>query len=163
MLGRDGVFLPPGPIALLERSVAGEDRVELAVGILELGLRCPGRANPVAALDLVLERQGLACELPGERLEPGQLGLEPVASLLFQAVKRLAEPRRILGERARIAELLGIDALLDLRGAVVGVDQTVDVPSEAQAELDVLDRDVAHRSNRAACPWPTPTQSVASP
>src|SRR5512133_1975063 len=60
-------------------------------------------------------------------------------------------------------QLLGIGALLDLRRPVVGVDQAVDVPAQAEPQLDVLDGDVGHRSKRAACPWPTPTQSVASP
>jgi hypothetical protein len=66
--------------------------------------------------------------------------------------------------RRRFSELLGLHALGDLGWPVIGVDEVVDVTAEPQRELEVLLRDCAHaRSNSAAWPWPTPTQSVARP
>jgi hypothetical protein len=77
--------------------------------------------------------------------------------------------REVAEQRVRIGdELLGRERLLlfhtrsRLRRPVVGLDQLVDVLPDAQAELEVALDDV-HRSNNAACPCPTPTQSVASP
>ena len=78
-------------------------------------------------------------------------------------VAELGEQRvRLLRQRGRLARLLGLDAPGELLRTVVGVDELVVVPAEPQGELEVA-LDGAHRSNSAAWPWPTPTQSVARP
>ncbi len=57
---------------------------------------------------------------------------------------------------------LVVDGVLQVLGAVVGVDQAFDVPAEPECEQQVvLGR--RHPSKRAACPWPTPTHIVAIP
>ena len=90
-----------------------------------------------------------------------------------RAPGREASPRAARRARAAASatscvrgdDVFGVDLLLELRRPVVGVDETVDVPPEAQAQLEVaLGR--AHlrsTSNSAACPWPTPTHIVATP
>ena len=129
---------------------------------VDLVLRSAARPDAVATLDLVGERELLADELARDRLDADELGVEPAAPLRLQPVELGPEPDCVLCERRRFGERLRVDPLLDRRVAVVGVDEPVDVPPEAQAELDVRLGD-AHRSKSAAWPWPTPTQSVARP
>ena len=67
-------------------------------------------------------------------------------------------------EKRQIVGILGFHLLGDLRRAVVGVDELVEMLPEAEREPEVLLGCLAHeRSKRAACPCPTPTQSVARP
>ena len=121
-------------------------------------------ADAVAALDLVGVLDLLAREPAGDGLGADELRPKPGAPALVEAVQALEQRGCVAREVGGVAQLLGLDPLFDLGRPVVGVDKPVDVAAEPQAELEVASGNVAHaRSNRAACPWPTPTQSVASP
>src|SRR4029453_2919263 len=125
----------------------------LAVCRLELRFGDAARPDPVAALDLVGVRHFLAGQLPRDRLEPDNLGVEPT-------VRRVEEARAVLDERGGLPQRFGVDLLLQFGRPVVRVDEPVEGTAEPKAEPDVVLR---HRSKRAACPCPPPTQSVASP
>ena len=121
-------------------------------------------ADAVAAFDLVGVGDLLAREPAGDGLGTDELRPEPGPPALFEPVQVFEQRGCVAREAGRVAELLGLDPLFDLRRPVVGVDEPFDMATEPQAELEVASGNVAHaRSNRAACPWPTPTQSVASP
>src|SRR5262245_16174526 len=148
------IVLTPDLVALGERAVPRKRVVELSVSGFEQLLGDPFGAHAVAAFDLVLVGHVFAGELARDGLQAEELRPDPV-------VVGLREERTgVLDERAWVAKLLRVDALLDLGRPVVRVDEPVDVPAQTKAELEVA---LAHRSKRAACPWPTPTQSVASP
>jgi hypothetical protein len=145
-------------VALGKRAVSGKRFVEHSVRLLEALLRDPLGRDAVVALDLVLIGDLLAGQLARRGLEHGELCLQP------GAVRVVADPRGVLGQSRRLTRLLGLDALRDLRGSVVGVDEIVEMLAETKRELEVLLGGLAHeRSKRAAWPWPTPTQSVARP
>jgi hypothetical protein len=83
-------------------------------------------------LHLVLVRDLLTGELAGDRLETDELRLEP------GVVVELVDQRRCgLRQVGRVPGLLSIDPLLDVGGPVVGVDQAVHMPPQAQAKLEV--------------------------
>ena len=96
------------------------------------------RTNAVAALDLVLVGDLLAGQLARDGLEPAELRAQPAAALLVEpavverARSAAASATRPDGSRSSSASTRSDD----LRRAVVGVDEPVDVPAEAQAELE---------------------------
>ena len=164
LVARERVPVAPGLVALSERAIAGERLLEDFVDGFEALFRHAFGRDAVAPLDLVDERDLLARKAARDGLETKQLGAQPVPALFLEPVEVLDQRGRVAGDVGRREELLGVHALLDLRRAEVRVDETVDVAAEPEAELEVALRDVAHvRSNSAAWPWPTPTQSVASP
>src|SRR4029077_9675529 len=107
---------------------------------LELRLRRTVRWDAVVELDLLLERDLCAVELACRVLETDEMSFQPLATILLEPVERITEPGGVLCERARIAQLLCVDPLLDLGRAVIRVDEPVQVPAETEPELDVLDR-----------------------
>lgn len=138
--------------------MSGESLVELAVRLLEPLLGDPLGRDAVIALDLVPVGDLLAGQLARRRFECSQLGRDP------RAVRALADSRRVLGQPRWIAGILGFHLLGDLRRAVVRVDEVLEVLPEAEREPEIFLGGPAHeRSKRAACPCPTPTQSVARP
>src|SRR5581483_1454757 len=118
----------------------------------------PLRPDAVAPFDLV----GVGELLAGEH---ARVGAETVDLVVQPAVLEPPEQRvRVGGQGGRVRDRLRVDLLLQLGRAVVRIDEPVDVAPEPQAEEDVVLCEAhAARSNSAACPWPTPTQSVASP
>ena len=94
------------------------------------------RADAVAALDLVLEGDLLAGQVPGDRLQSHELRVQPAVSLDSRS---FAASRGELGGRL---ELLGLHLLRQLGRAVVGVHEPVDVAAQPQAQLDVSGGDL---------------------
>ena len=99
---------------------------------------------------------------------PASLRAAVSRAVSWAAIQGLSAPSRIraasLASARRIVGILGLHLLGDLRRAVVGVDELVEMLPEAVREPEVFLGCLAHeRSKRAACPCPTPTQSVASP
>ena len=128
-------------------------------GLVGLGADAP-RADAVAALDLVRVGELFAGEHAGVGAQT--LGLVAQPAVLEPGEQRVA----VRDELCRVGRLRCVDLLLQLRRAVVRVDEPVDVPPEPQAEEDVvlgLAHAYAARSNSAAWPWPTPTHIVATP
>jgi hypothetical protein len=141
---------------LRKRAARRQHLVELPVGSLEAFLGYPLERDRVAGLDLLGVRDLLAGELAGDGLESPQLSPE-ILGVGF--VRKLP---RVGSQLLRLAGRLSLDALGDLLRAVVVVRELLVVADEAEAKLDVALGD-AHRSNRAAWPWPTPTHRVARP
>ena len=133
---------------------AGQRLIEHVRGPSERRFVVPERLDSVDELALLRIGQLLAREPARMRPQRPHVRREPwvFADLLQQLL-------RFLRERNRLARLLRADAPIR---AVVGVDEVVVMLSEPQAELDVPPGR-AQRANSAACPCPTPTQSVASP
>jgi hypothetical protein len=117
----------------------------------------PARLDPVDELALFGIAEPLARELACTY--PQRLDVRRQPWVVLQLREQLL---RFLREAREVARLLRVDAPRPLLGAVVGVDEVVVVLPEPQAELDVAPG-WAQRSNSAAWPCPTPTQSVASP
>lgn len=110
------------------------------------------RLDAVLGLDLVAKRTRIAVD---DGLERPRLRLEPPPA---RARVQLLEVRE---------QALGL--AYELRAAACArlqlgprEDETFRVLARREGELDVTLSEI-QRSNRAACPWPTPTQSVASP
>ena len=98
------------------------------------------------------------------RLEPEELGSSQVRPLRLEPIESLAQARSASCDGC----VAGSSAPpLDSRREIERrstVDQTVEVQAEPESELEVaLGNLRTCRSNRAACPWPTPTHSVAEP
>ncbi len=144
LLPAKAVALTPGLVALRDRSRAWEGLVKVAVSSLEGILVRPLRPNAVTALDLVLEGDLLAREPACNGLEPDELGAQPAATGLAESVlvERFEQGGGVTHQGRGLAQLLGLDLLRDLRRPVVGVDEPVDVPAEAQAELEIRRDDV---------------------
>jgi hypothetical protein len=126
------------------------------VAALELPLVDPLRPDAVLQLDLLRVRQLFPGKRARDGLERPHLRGEPAVVELGEELAR------------RGGEALGLEARLvrhpplELRRPVVEVDEVGLVPAEPQRELEVALR-VRQCSKSAACPWPTPTQRVASP
>ncbi len=104
---------------------------------LEHILRHALRTHAVATLDLVRERDRLAGQATRNRLHPGQLEAEPACAPFVETVEPVRQRGRVGSEVGGCPERLGVDALRDLRRPVVAVDDPVDVPPEAQSQLEV--------------------------
>ena len=106
-----------------------------------------GRSHAVAALHLVGVRAGLARQHAGVRAQADDLVAQP-------AVLELVEQR--LGgrhERPRVDRRLGLDGGRQLRRAVVGVDDPVDMAADLQAEPEVaLDDSTRSRGEPTTAP-----------
>src|SRR5581483_4035336 len=117
----------------------------------------PLRPDAVAPLDLVHVGDRLAREharVRGERLD---LVGQP-------AVLQVGEERvGVVGEPGRLDRLLGADALGEGGRAVVGVDEAVDVPAEAQAELEVALGDRRRLRHRMSGSAPSRRATAARP
>jgi hypothetical protein len=141
----DGLRLLPRDVALGERSAARHDLLEGAVCSGEDVLVDEPRGHAVAPLDLLDEGDSDPGEPLGSRPQAGHLGVEPSASV--RVVGRVVEghPRVEVGEQAAgvvgkgvgPTDRLGGDAVGECGRAVVGVDEAVDVASEAEPELEV--------------------------
>ena len=123
---------------------------------LELPLVDPLRPDAVLQLDLLRVRELFSGERSRDGLERPHLRGEPGIIELGEELARVGE------EALGLENRLGRDPPLERRRPVVEVDEVGLVPAEPQRELEVALR-VRHRSKSAACPWPTPTQSVARP
>jgi hypothetical protein len=118
-------------MALGQRPLTREQLLEPLVRGGEDGFVGVGRPNAVAPLDLVGVRVGLAGQNAGVGAHADHLVAQP-------AVVELVEQRLSLGdERPRLGRRLRGDGGRQLRRAVVGVDDPLDVAAELQAEPEV--------------------------
>ncbi len=145
--------LAPRDETVGERTRPGQHLVEAPVRVDEDLLVGPGRTHPVAGLDLVRVTERLPRQFPRCGEETPDLRVQPVATTgrgsLFLCRGRLHPfegfTRVDRGEQpaGRRNELLGIlhGLRVDRRGectrSVVGVDQPVDVASDAETEDEV--------------------------
>ena len=132
--------------------------------VLVLGLVVPDRLDPEGAADLVRVRELCAREPPRDREQRARLAGDPRAPLRLEvAVGEVGEERLgLVDEPRRRERLLGLDRGDRLARPVVVLDELGLVLTYPVSERQVAVGE-AQRSNRAACPCPTPTQSVANP
>ena len=150
LLARDGLRLAPLDEPLAQGTGPGERVVEAPVGGGQLVLGDRPRPHPVALLDLLLVRDHLATELAGHRVEADRLGPHPRPAPRRQVRLRAAVEVRdqvpgVVGQRRQRPGRTLLARRLELRWAVVGVDQTVEVPAEREAQGDVAGDEVRRR------------------
>jgi hypothetical protein len=123
--------LLPAPVPRRQRPGAGQQRVEPLVRGGEDGLVGAGRADAVAALDLVGVRAVLAGQHAGEGTQAGDLVTQP-------AVGQLAEQRFGVGdEYRRVHRRRRLDRSGQRQRADVRVDDAVHVPADLEAQPEV--------------------------
>ena len=137
LLGRHGLALDPCLIALRERAVTRQRAIDALVRRREVLLGNGIRPNAVAALDLLGPGDRLAGETTRTRLAAEELRAQPGGAPLVAEVEPFCQRRGLDGQLLRRNERLGLDARGELGRAVVGVDETVDVPPEPQPEQQV--------------------------
>ena len=141
------MLAPVGLVALVERSVAREQVLELLVRRAVGRLGAQLWPDAVALLDLVGVREALAREHAGVGAETVDLIRQPASSLGVE----LGGARHVGGERIRLRRQLGgvdrrcgVGGLCELGRAVVGVDEPVDVLPEREPQRQIALDDVRH-------------------
>ena len=145
--GRHGASAAPALVSLGQAPAPGQKLVEplvcLAVGVF----RAQFGADAVAPLDLVGVREPFARERAGVGAEAVHLIAQPSPALRLEVGARrdLGRERVCVGREITGRDrLFGCCRLGELRRAVVGVHEAVDVPPEPQPEGEVPLDEVRH-------------------
>jgi hypothetical protein len=99
-----------------------------------------------------------------DRQQRPRLPGDPGAPLPLEVAALEVGKQRVglLDELRRLARLFRLDRRDRLPRSPVVLDELWLVLAQPKGELEIA-VDEVQRWNRAACPWPTPTQRVASP